>query len=88
MLQEAIDLAHPLGLKVIPWFEFGFMAPADSALARRHPDWLTQRADGSQIKQEGNDLRVWLNPFNPEVQRFILLLVDEVMRRYPVDAFR
>ncbi|NJN04373.1 MAG: family 10 glycosylhydrolase [Leptolyngbyaceae cyanobacterium RM1_1_2] len=88
MLQEAIDLAHPLGLKVIPWFEFGFMAPADSALARRHPDWLTQRADGSQIKQEGNDLRVWLNPFNPEVQRFILLLVDEVMRRYPVDGFQ
>jgi len=22
---------------VIPWFEFGFMAPADSDLAKRHP---------------------------------------------------
>ncbi|MGP1375380.1 MAG: glycoside hydrolase family 10 protein [Almyronema sp.] len=88
MLQEAIDLAHPLGLKVIPWFEFGFMAPADSELARRHPDWLTQRADGSLVKVEGNDRRVWLNPFHPEVQRFVLLLVDEVMRRYPVDGFQ
>jgi len=31
---------------VIPWFEFGFMAPADSDLAKRHPDWLTSRRDG------------------------------------------
>ncbi|NEQ32559.1 MAG: family 10 glycosylhydrolase [Leptolyngbya sp. SIO4C5] len=88
MLQEAVELGHAAGLKVIPWFEFGFMAPADSELVRRHPDWITQRADGTQIKQEGNDARVWLNPFHPEVQRFMLLLVDEVMRRYPVDGFQ
>jgi len=37
------------GMGVIPWFEFGFMAPADSDLAKRHPDWLTSRRDGSQI---------------------------------------
>ena len=38
MLKELIELAHPQGISVIPWFEFGFMAPADSELARRHPD--------------------------------------------------
>ena len=88
MLLELIDLAHPLGLRVIPWFEFGFMAPADSALARRHPEWLTQMADGTTIKPEGTHNRVWLNPFHPEVQQFMLDMVSELMANYPVDGFQ
>jgi uncharacterized lipoprotein YddW (UPF0748 family) len=43
MLQEAIDLGHAKGMAVIPWFEFGFMAPANYELYRRHPDWFTQK---------------------------------------------
>ncbi|MEM8613134.1 MAG: glycoside hydrolase family 10 protein [Cyanobacteria bacterium P01_H01_bin.105] len=88
MLLELISLAHPLGLRVIPWFEFGFMAPADSALARRHPEWLTQKADGSTVKAEGTHNRVWLNPFHPEVQQFMLDMVGELMANYPVDGFQ
>jgi uncharacterized lipoprotein YddW (UPF0748 family) len=38
MLKEAIDLSHSRGLSVLPWFEFGLMAPADSELVRRHPE--------------------------------------------------
>ena len=88
MLLELIELAHPLGLRVIPWFEFGFMAPADSALVRAHPEWLTQKADGSKIKAEGTHKRVWLNPFHPEVQQFILDLVSELVANYPIDGFQ
>ncbi|MEM9486940.1 MAG: glycoside hydrolase family 10 protein, partial [Cyanobacteria bacterium P01_F01_bin.116] len=88
MLLELIKLAHPLGLRVIPWFEFGFMAPADSALARAHPDWLTQKADGSQIKAEGTHNRVWLNPFHSEVQQFMLDLVSELVSNYAIDGFQ
>ncbi len=65
MLAEAVQQGHRLGMAVIPWFEFGFMAPADSELARRHPDWLTQRRDGSQVVMEGIWPRVWMNPFHP-----------------------
>ncbi len=65
MLKELIEIAHSRNLKVIPWFEFGFMAPADSALARRHPEWLTQKQDGSLTTPEGEHERVWLNPFHP-----------------------
>jgi uncharacterized lipoprotein YddW (UPF0748 family) len=43
MLQEAIELGHAKGMAVIPWFEFGFMAPANYELYRRHPDWFTQK---------------------------------------------
>ncbi|MEM9807620.1 MAG: glycoside hydrolase family 10 protein [Cyanobacteria bacterium P01_D01_bin.56] len=88
MLLELINIAHPLGLRVIPWFEFGFMAPADSALAKAHPDWLTQKADGSTTKAEGIHNRVWLNPFHPEVQQFMLEMVSELVANYPIDGFQ
>lgn len=88
MLSEIIELAHSRDLKVIPWFEFGFMAPADSALASRHPDWLTQKIDGTLTTPEGSHERVWLNPFHPEVQAFILALVDEISSNYDIDGFQ
>ncbi|MEM6868544.1 MAG: glycoside hydrolase family 10 protein [Cyanobacteria bacterium P01_C01_bin.121] len=88
MLSEIIELAHDRDLKVIPWFEFGFMAPADSALAQRHPDWLTQKSDGTLTTPEGSHERVWLNPFHPEVQAFILGLVDEISSNYDIDGFQ
>lgn len=88
MLAEAIEQGHQRGLTVMPWFEFGFMAPADSELAKRHPDWLTQRRDGSKIWKEGIHDRVWLNPFHPEVQQFIIDLIIEVVKKYDVDGIQ
>ena len=88
MLAELIELAHSRGLKVMPWFEFGFMAPADSELARRHPDWLTQKVDGTLTTPEGDHDRVWLNPFHPEVQSFVLQLIAEVSANYNIDGFQ
>ena len=88
MLLELVELAHAKKLSVVPWFEFGFMAPANSALAQRHPEWLTQRRDGTRIYQEGEHARVWLNPFHPEVQQFILDLVGELMANYRLDGLQ
>ncbi len=88
MLKELIEIAHSRNLKVIPWFEFGFMAPDDSALAARHPDWLTQKIDGTLTTAEGDHQRVWLNPFHPEVQRFIKELVAELSANYNIDGFQ
>jgi len=87
-LEEAIEKGHDLGMAVIPWFEFGLMAPANSALVLRHPDWVTQRRDGSQIVMEGIFPRVWLNPAHPEVQDFILSLIQEIVTRYDVDGLQ
>ena len=49
VLAELVKQGHRRHLRVIPWFEYGFMAPAESELVRRHRDWLTQRQDGSTI---------------------------------------
>ncbi|MGC1245055.1 MAG: family 10 glycosylhydrolase [Spirulinaceae cyanobacterium] len=91
MLQEVISIKRDLSpaMDVIPWFEFGFMAPADSELAKRHPDWLTNRLDGDKIWLEGNvHERVWLNPLHPEVQKFITDLVVEVVSNYDIDGIQ
>jgi uncharacterized lipoprotein YddW (UPF0748 family) len=126
MLAEAVELGHARGMAVIPWFEFGFMAPADYELYRRHPDWFTQKrveptapeepaiAPGNAapiaiqdllgnnspeaaeeaitdpgIWMEGGVIpRRWMNPFHPQVQKFLLELIDEVMTNYEVDGFQ
>ena len=89
VLQEMIETGHKQEMAVIPWFEFGFMAPADSELARRYPQWLNRREDGSTIWWEGNVYqRVWLNPLNPEVQQFITDLVVEIVSKYDIDGIQ
>ncbi len=90
MLKEMIAEAHQRKMAVIPWFEFGFMAPKDSELAQKHRDWWTQRQDGSTDDTpkalDGVQIPIWFNPFKPEVQQFILKLVAEVVDRYDVDG--
>jgi uncharacterized lipoprotein YddW (UPF0748 family) len=88
MLKEVVTEGHKKGLKVIPWFEFGFMAPADSLLAKNRPQWLTSRRDSSQIVKEGIHDRVWLNPFHPEVQQFIQDLIVEIVRNYDINGIQ
>ncbi|WP_414528517.1 glycoside hydrolase family 10 protein [Nodularia chucula] len=88
MLKEVVTEGHQKGLKVIPWFEFGFMAPADSLLAKNRPQWLTSRSDGSKIVKEGIHERVWLNPFHPEVQTFIQDLIVEIVKNYDIDGIQ
>lgn len=89
MLEEVIDLAHSRKLAVIPWFEFGLMAPANSELVRRHPDWVTSRQDGNKVfNVHGSDRSVWLNPAHPGVQQFLQKLVAEVVEKYDVDGIQ
>lgn len=88
ILAETVELGHQQGMAVIPWFEFGFMTTANSELARRHPEWLTAKQDGSRIWREGKYDRVWLNPFHPEAQQFILDLITEIVTQYDVDGIQ
>lgn len=88
MLADLINHAHRQGLLAIPWFEFGFMAPPLSELTLNHPDWLTQRQNGTNTSVSGAGEVNWLNPFHPEVQQFITDLVLEVVTRYNVDGIQ
>jgi len=89
VLKEIVTEGHDQGMSVIPWFEFGFMAPADSDLAKRHPQWLTKRQDGSSIWWEGNvHQRVWFNPLRPDVQKFMTDLIVEIVSNYDIDGIQ
>lgn len=88
ILADLTTQAHSQGLLVIPWFEFGFMAPPTSELALNHPDWLTQKRDGSQISMSTAGEVAWLNPFHPQVQQFITNLVLEIVTQYDVDGIQ
>ncbi|MEA5463979.1 glycoside hydrolase family 10 protein [Leptothoe sp. PORK10 BA2] len=87
ILAELTTKAHSHGMAVIPWFEFGFMAPATSELATVHSSWLTEKQNGSHIdtRRDGGDM-VWLNPYRPEVQQFITQMLLELISRYDVDG--
>ncbi|MGB8701469.1 MAG: family 10 glycosylhydrolase [Thermosynechococcaceae cyanobacterium] len=87
-LAELIAYAHQRGLRVVPWMEFGFMTPPTSELAMLHPNWLTQKKDGTQTDDESVGEVVWLNPFRPEVQQFFSGLVTEVASSYDVDGIQ
>ncbi len=88
VLIEIIELAAPLQLRVIPWFEYGLMVPPKSAIALNHPELLTidVRGNYQRIQSANNalDPHAWLNPCHPEVAKFTIDLITDLVRRYPV----
>ncbi len=88
VLQEIITQAQAKGMSVLPWFEFGLMAPQDTQFIQSRPHWITSDKDGMPFVQEGDQYRVWLNPFHPQVQQFMLDLIVEVITNYDVDGIQ
>lgn len=85
-LKDMIDLAHAKDIKVIFWFEYGFMHRIggvnynDPVLAR-HPEWIGIGNDGKPSNYNSNDF--YLNSYDPEVQEFMLSLMEEALEKYP-----
>ncbi|NEQ95806.1 MAG: family 10 glycosylhydrolase [Cyanothece sp. SIO2G6] len=88
LLEELVEQSHELGLAIMPWFEFGLMTPSYAELARRHPNWMGQRQDGSSVVMQGRHPRKWLNPLHPDVQQLIVGLITEVVQRYDIDGIQ
>ncbi|WP_341528718.1 family 10 glycosylhydrolase [Nostoc sp. UHCC 0302] len=88
VIADIIRQARSQGLLAIPWFEFGFMVPLTSELASQRPNWLTQKPDGTQTSISAAGEVAWLNPFHPEVQKFITELVMEVITQYDADGIQ
>jgi uncharacterized lipoprotein YddW (UPF0748 family) len=52
VLAKISKISAAKDLRVIPWFEYGFMTPTNSALAKRHPEWLTNGKSGIKSIQD------------------------------------
>ncbi|EFA71807.1 Protein of unknown function DUF187 [Raphidiopsis brookii D9] len=88
ILADIINQAHSQNLLAIPWFEFGFMTPNTGELALNKPEWLTKMRDGSTVSMSAAGEVSWLNPFHPQVQKFIIDLLVELTNNYDIDGIQ
>lgn len=87
-LQVVIDKAHAKNIKVIPWFEYGFIshyAGIAHPILDAHPDWVA--IDYNNAPAVRNSF-TWLNGFDPQVQQFMIDLIMEVVNKYDVDGIQ
>ncbi|MCZ2144269.1 MAG: family 10 glycosylhydrolase [Ignavibacteriales bacterium] len=87
-LRELTAAARENGIKVIPWFEFGFAASYKSNgghLLAKMPNWKAIDKNGELVTKNGFE---WMNGFDPEVQDFVLSLIEEVVTNYAVDGIQ
>lgn len=93
ILAEIIEIAKPLNLRVIPWFEYGLMTPPNSPLAQKYPDLLHLDSRQNKIRLKSHDkdkpdIQAWLNLCQPKVQQFTVDLIAEVVERYEIDGIQ
>ena len=85
-LQEIIEEAHAVGIKVHAWFEYGFSSSYSAnggLIVAAKPNWAAKDVNGNLVVKNGFD---WLNAFDPEVQNFMISLFKEVLQNYDVDG--
>lgn len=85
-LQDILTLAHSKGIKVVLWFEYGFMhsiggVKSEDPVYSKHPEWIGLGNDGKYSAYNGNDY--YYNAYDPEVQDFMLSLMKEALSLYP-----
>ncbi|MEM9142013.1 MAG: family 10 glycosylhydrolase [Bacteroidota bacterium] len=89
ILRELTQEAHAQGLKVHAWFEFGFSSSYQEAdgghILRSRPHWKAIDPKGHLVSKNGFQ---WMNAFDPEVQDFLLSLIQEVIKTYDVDGIQ
>jgi uncharacterized lipoprotein YddW (UPF0748 family) len=90
-LADLITIAHAEGLKVILWYEYGFMArwgsaptPQNDRILAVHPSWVGINSFGQPSNYNNSDF--YYNAYNPEVQQFMLDIIMEAVNNYNVDG--
>jgi uncharacterized lipoprotein YddW (UPF0748 family) len=87
-LTEVITEVRRVGLKIIPWFEYGFASSYNSQggiILAKKPEWAARDYQGDLLQKNGFE---WLNALDFEVQEFLLDLILEVARNYDVDGIQ
>jgi len=87
-LAEVIDEAHQVGIKVIPWFEYGFASSYNlngGHLLTKKTEWAARDRTGNLLNKNGFE---WMNALDSQVQEFLLSLVLEVVKNYEVDGIQ
>jgi len=86
VLEELLELTNGKGIDVFAWMEYGFAAkwgdPATGGrLLQQKPEWASRDIDGNIASENGFQ---WMDPFNPDVQNFMINLIKEVSTKYKI----
>lgn len=93
ILQEAIEEGRQVGVNVMPWFEYGFIGGysgyfpgvgGKGLIFERHPDWLAKTKTGEIQFTAPGGYFYWMAQTRPDVQAFVLGLMEEVARNYQI----
>jgi uncharacterized lipoprotein YddW (UPF0748 family) len=87
-LAELVVAANRVNLKVIPWFEYGFVSSYNlngGHLLAKKPEWAARDRPGNLLKKNKFE---WMNSLDPQVQDFLLGLMLEVAKNYPVQGIQ
>jgi uncharacterized lipoprotein YddW (UPF0748 family) len=87
-LGELTQAATKRGIAVIPWFEYGFASSPEGDgghILRAKPHWASRTPEGALCRHGS---LVWMNALLPEVQAFLIELILEVVRHYPVSGIQ
>jgi uncharacterized lipoprotein YddW (UPF0748 family) len=87
-LAEVISAAHQVGIKVIPWFEYGFACSYQrngGLILAKKPEWAALDASNNRLVKNGF---FWMNALDEAVQQFLLNLVLEVVNNYDIDGIQ
>jgi uncharacterized lipoprotein YddW (UPF0748 family) len=85
-IQEIIEEGHAVGLKVHAWFEFGFSygyKDSTTIWNQRYPQWVGRDVKGNLLQKNGF---FWWSAINPEVQNFMIDLINEFVTKYDIDG--
>ncbi len=87
-LAVIITEAEKHGLRVIPWFEFGFSSSYNQDgghILKAKPHWAARDSAGELLKKNNFE---WMNAIHPEVQHFVTSMVLEVVNNYDVEGIQ
>ncbi len=95
-LKDLIEVAHAQGLKVILWYEYGFMArwgtaptPENDKILAVRPHWAgwgINNQGTDTIPTNYNNTDYYYNAYHVEVQQFMLDLIMEAVNNYDIDG--
>jgi uncharacterized lipoprotein YddW (UPF0748 family) len=99
-LKAAVKLAHERNMELHAWVwafaaanqrhnlilnqPLNYLGPVLS----RHPNWAMTDRDGDFFDHSAGYKKAFLDPANPEVQSYLLALVDEIATHYDIDGIQ
>jgi uncharacterized lipoprotein YddW (UPF0748 family) len=73
-------------MQLVPWFEYGLKIDINSPLAKKYPNWLMKKADGTNSFQIKEFSLGFLNPLIPEVKLLFKEMIADMYVNYSIDG--